>query len=264
MSAIYTKEVATHVGAFSLRDISVSFEEGKITGIIGPNGSGKSTLLKVLTRLLSADKGEVWLNEKNLHEFKAREFATALAMLPQSKGVLPNLTVKELITYGRSPHQQFFTYRLSTDDKIAIEWAMEVTGTSKHANRMFHTLSGGEQQKARIAMALAQQTNLLLLDEPTTYLDISHQLDVMETLETINENYHMTIIMVLHDLQQAAKYCHHLITMKRGSVVATGHPQEIITAQFLQDVYGIEAKVQFEDGYPIVIPIKTLKKGRNS
>ncbi|WP_026672666.1 ABC transporter ATP-binding protein [Alkalihalobacterium bogoriense] len=264
MSAIYTKEVTTHVGRFSLHDISVSFEVGKITGIIGPNGSGKSTLLKVLTRLLSIDKGEVRLNEKKLHEYKAKEFATTLAMLPQSKGVLPNLTVKELITYGRSPHQQLFTYRLSTDDKIAIEWAMDVTGTSKHANRMFHTLSGGEQQKARIAMALAQQTNLLLLDEPTTYLDISHQLDVMEMLDHINQNYQMTIIMVLHDLQQAAKYCHHLITMKKGAIVTTGQPKEMITAQFLQDVYGIEAKVQFEDGYPIIIPIKTIKNGRNS
>jgi iron complex transport system ATP-binding protein len=229
-----------------------------MTAIVGPNGSGKSTLLKIITQLLNADSGEVYVHGRQAKAYKTIEFAKTVSMLTQSKHSLPDMTVRELIGYGRSPYKRFFD-RMTTDDERIVDWAMEVTGTNRHEQRMFHTLSGGEQQKARIAMALAQETNIILLDEPTTFLDIANQLDVMEMLQKINREYNITIVMVLHDLQQAAKYCHYLIAMKNGKIVSTGEPKDIISARFLKDVYKIEAKVKFEDEYPIIVPIKTLE-----
>ncbi|MFD0677655.1 MULTISPECIES: ABC transporter ATP-binding protein [unclassified Paenibacillus] len=258
MTSIQTEHIELHVGSFQLHDISVSIPAGKVTAIVGPNGSGKSTLLKIITQLLQADKGNVLINSKPVKEYKTLELAQTLAMLTQSKHSLPDLTVRELITYGRSPYKRLFD-RITSDDTNIIDWAMEVTSTKKHENRMFHTLSGGEQQKARIAMALAQQTTIILLDEPTTFLDIAHQLDVMEMLQKINQEFKITIVMVLHDLQQAASYCDYLIAMKNGKIKVTGKPGEIISSHFLEDVYNIEAKVTFVDTYPIIIPIKTLK-----
>ncbi|MFH5186254.1 ABC transporter ATP-binding protein [Paenibacillus sp. TAB 01] len=257
MRAIETKQISLDVGMFQLKDVNISIPAGKITAIVGPNGSGKSTLLKVLTRLVRPDHGEVYILDRLSRSFTSLEFARTVSMLTQSKSALPDLTVRELITFGRSPHKRMFV-RMNEEDEEAVEWAMQATGTKRLEHRMFHTLSGGEQQKARIAMALAQKTGIILLDEPTTFLDIAHQLDVMEMLQKINLEYRMTIVMVLHDLQQAAHYCHYLLAMKNGKLVTSGEPRHVIHADFLKQVYQINARVSFEDEYPIIIPMKTL------
>ncbi|WP_053374204.1 heme oxygenase [Paenibacillus sp. FJAT-27812] len=254
-TAIDLKELALEMGMFQLIDISTAVPLGKMTGIIGPNGSGKSTLLKIIAKLLDADKGEIAIEGKAAKAYSRADFARTVSMLPQAKDMLPELTVRELIAYGRSPHKRLFRQKLTDEDQQIIDWAMKTMSIRRHDDRMFHTLSGGEQQKARIAMALAQKTSIILLDEPTTYLDISHQLEVMGMLRKINQEHGITIVMVLHDLQQAAAYCDHLIAMKEGEIVSSGNPQSVITSRFLRQVYEIEAKVSFAENYPVIIPI---------
>jgi iron complex transport system ATP-binding protein len=261
MAAIHTDRIELDVGVFRLQHITVSIPTGDVTAIVGPNGSGKSTLLKIITRLLDADSGTVTINGKPVQAYKSAEMAQTVAMLTQSKNGLPEMTVKELVAYGRAPYKRLFD-RMTDNDHGIVDWAMQTTGTKKHEDRMFHTLSGGEQQKARIAMALAQKTTIILLDEPTTFLDIAHQLDVMEMLQTINREYGITIVMVLHDLQQAAHYCDYIIAMKNGIVAETGKPKDIISPLFLEKIYNIQAKVRFEDEYPVIIPLKTLSTPR--
>ncbi|WP_421617287.1 ABC transporter ATP-binding protein [Brevibacillus sp. TJ4] len=261
MVAIQTRHLHLSLGHFGLEDISVSIPRGKMTAIVGPNGSGKSTFLKVLSRLLKPDQGEAFLLDKPTAEYRTKEFAQTVAMLPQAKDSLPDFTVKELVAYGRSPYKRFLDQHMNEQDEQIINQAMDATGIQRYRDRMFHTLSGGEQQRARIAMALAQQTEILLLDEPTTYLDIAHQFDLMEMLRTINQQYKMTIVMVLHDLSQAVTYSHYLIAMKGGKVAQAGEPQTMLTSQFLRDVYEIEASVKFEQNYPLIIPIIHTHRG---
>ncbi|MGM9929020.1 MAG: ABC transporter ATP-binding protein [Bacillus sp. (in: firmicutes)] len=257
MIAIQTEDINVNLGMFQLQDISLSIPKGKMTAIIGPNGSGKSTFLKIVTQLLQKDDGSISVLDKELKAYKRKEFAHVLTMMPQSKDMLPDLTVREIVSFGRSPYQGVFSKQNKQADEEAVEWALIITGTKKHEDRMFHTMSGGEQQKVRIAMALAQKTDILLLDEPTTFLDIAHQLDLMELLQKINGLYGITVVMVLHELQQAAKYCHQLIAMKKGKVVTTGSPKEILTSQFFKEVYEIDAKVLFDEDYPLIIPMNT-------
>lgn len=254
MNAIETNEISLQRHEFQLSDISISIPKHKITTIVGPNGSGKSTFLKIVSRLIKANNGIITVNGKNIHRYKSKEFAKELAMLPQSKEHLPNMTVRELISFGRSPYKSMFKHRLNKEDEEIIAKAMRVTDTTKYKDRLFYSLSGGEQQRVRIAMALAQNTDILLLDEPTTYLDMAHQFEVMELLQTINEEYRSTIVMVLHDLQQAAMYSHFMVAMKKGKVVAEGKPHELLTSEFLRNVYEIDAKIAFKDGYPFIIP----------
>ncbi|MEI3607544.1 ABC transporter ATP-binding protein [Pseudogracilibacillus sp. SE30717A] len=254
MNAIQTDEITLKVENFQLANISLSIPSRKTTSIVGPNGSGKSTLLKIISRLITANNGSVYVLNKNSRLYKSKEFAQIITMLPQSKDTLPNLTIKELISFGRSPHKSFLASRFTKEDEMIIEEAMEMTNTTKHKDRLFFSLSGGEQQKARIAMALAQKTNILLLDEPTTYLDIAHQLEVMELLTYIKAHYDLTIIMVLHDLQQAAFYSDYMIAVKKGEIVEKGSPKNLLTTSFLREVYEIDAKILFEDGYPLIIP----------
>ncbi|MEK5162315.1 ABC transporter ATP-binding protein [Paenibacillus sp. FSL R5-0527] len=265
MTALETLEISASHGMFSLREVSVVFPKGKMTAIVGPNGSGKSTLLKTLSRLLRIHGGDIRMDGKPIRQYGSAEFARKLTMLPQSGAFLPNLTVRELVAYGRYPYKRLFRQRMNDEDRRIIEWAMSVTGTSGHADRLFHTLSGGEQQKVRIAMALAQKTDMLLLDEPTTYLDIARQLEILEHLKQINETFGITMVMVLHDLQQAARYCDYLIAMKQGAVVAKGPPQEVLTAAFFRGVYDIEARVKFEENELVVIPLHSISdKEENS
>lgn len=259
MIAIEAKNISHHVEGFALNDINLAIPKEKITTIIGPNGSGKSTFLKIISQLLTCKCGEICIYDKPVECYKKKDFARTVSMLPQSKQSLPDITVKELVSYGRSPYKSLFQKGNTSTDEEIIEWAMEVTGTAKNQNRMFHSLSGGEQQKARIAMALAQKTGILLLDEPTTYLDIAHQIDVMEILQEINKEYKITIVMVLHELQQAAAYSDFLIALKGGCVADFGEPQSILTSEFLKTVYNIDASIRFEDSYPIIIPNKSTK-----
>lgn len=254
MNAIETNDVFFQRHHFQLNDISISIPDHQITSIVGPNGSGKSTFLKIISRLLATDDGSVLINAKQLHHYKTKELAKEIAMLTQSKEQLPNLTVQELISFGRSPYRSLFNNRLTSEDQELISQAMRITNTTKYRDRFFYHLSGGEQQKVRIAMALAQNTNILLLDEPTTYLDIAHQFDVMDLLQFINEEYQTTIIMVLHDLQQAAAYSQYMLALKKGTIVGSGVPEKLLTNDFLHDVYEVEAQVSFKNGYPFIIP----------
>ncbi|GGF88541.1 ferric citrate ABC transporter ATP-binding protein FecE [Paenibacillus albidus] len=239
---------------FRLKDILLSVPLGKITTIVGPNGSGKSTLLRVLSGLASPYSGEVLVHGEDLRRFPRRKLARTLSMLPQSKLVPDNLTVRELVAYGRSPYQSPWSYRPYTADIDHINRALQLTGTTAHADRMFHTLSGGEQQKARIAMTLAQNTDILLLDEPTTFLDIAHQFEVMSMLKAINHETGITIVMVLHDLPQAVAFCDHMIALKRGAVVAAGPPRALLDTEFLHQVYDLNASVTYVENYPVIIP----------
>ncbi|AUJ24298.1 MULTISPECIES: ABC transporter ATP-binding protein [Virgibacillus] len=254
MNAIQTNCISLNVHHFKLDNISLTIPNQKISSIVGPNGSGKSTLLKIISNLLKADQGSVYIYEKEAQCYKNKEFAQKITMLQQSKNQLPNLTVKELISFGRSPYKHFFSNQLSMEDEQIISEAMQITNITNYKNRLFYSLSGGEQQKVRIAMALAQKTSILLLDEPTTYLDISHQFEVMELLQYINKHFNITIIMVLHDLQQAATYSNYMIALKQGKIVQRGIPNEVLTKEFLQSVYNLQARIKFEDGYPLIIP----------
>ncbi|GIN21838.1 MAG TPA: ABC transporter ATP-binding protein [Bacillus bacterium] len=262
MTAIQTKEIELGIGHFHLKDISCSIPTGKITSIVGPNGSGKSTILKLITRLTKQTSGEIFIHDKQANKYSLKKFSQTVSMLPQSKDGLPNLTVKELAAYGRSPYKKLFEHRLTKNDEEIINRAMEMTGMKKYEDRLIHTLSGGERQRARISMALAQSTDILILDEPTTFLDISHQFELLEMLKHINEKFQMTIVMVLHDLQQAAAYSHHLIAIKNGRVQAMGSPESILDSQFLKEIYGLDAKVQFDGEFPIIIPI--MKNSRRN
>ena len=253
MAVLKSEELQFRQGKFQLHDINIEFPEGKMTAIVGPNGSGKSTLLKLFARLLKADNGLVTLDNQLIHKYKRKEYSQKIAMLPQAKEVMPSITVKELVGYGRVPFQRL-TGPISEEDKEIIAWAIRETGLENMADRMVGQLSGGELQRARIAMALAQKTSVLLLDEPTTFLDITHQLELMKILSRINKTYQITVIMVLHELQYAGAYSDNLIVMKRGEIYQTGKPQAILTAQLLKEVYEIDASNKFENNYPVIIP----------
>ncbi|MDP4097176.1 ABC transporter ATP-binding protein [Paenibacillus sp. P96] len=257
--ALELKDISLNRGYFRLQGINAEFPPGRITAVVGPNGSGKSTLLRTMTRLIGVDSGEVLIHEKPASAFSPRQLAQHISMLPQAKDSMPDLTVRELVSYGRAPYKKLFHQRHTKEDKRAIDFAIEATCMSKHVERLYYTLSGGEQQRARIAMALAQGTDILLLDEPTTYLDIAHQLEILNMLKRINEHMGITIVMVLHDLQQAAAYGHHMIAMKRGIIAAAGHPSALLTPAFLKEIYDIDAKVMFIDGYPLIIPMAGIQ-----
>ncbi|MEK0313476.1 heme oxygenase [Cohnella sp. 56] len=252
--AIAVRGASLDRGHFRLADVRLSLPAGRITAIVGPNGSGKSTLLRLFARLMKADGGTIALHGKDLRSYGTAELARTIAMMPQSAGSQPELTVREVVAYGRAPHRKLLAARLSAADEALVDWALETTGTTRHRDRLVHTLSGGEQQKVRIAMALAQRTDTLLLDEPTTYLDVAHQLELMEMLRRLNAERGLTVVMVLHDLQQAAAYSDYLIAMKRGRKIAAGHPRTLVTSAFMREVYGIEAQVRFEQAYPVIVP----------
>lgn len=254
MNAIKTNEVSLQLDTFQLKDVSLSIPTGKITAIVGPNGSGKSTLLKIISKLVKAHDGSVYIFDKDSHFYKTKKFAQILSMLPQQNHALPNLTIKELISFGRSPYKPFLQQHLTEEDETIIDEAMELTNIRHHQDRLYFSLSGGEQQRARIAMALAQKTKILLLDEPTTYLDIAHQFEVLDLLQSINKKYQLTIVMVLHDLQQAVYYSDYMIAMKQGRMIAKGPSKKLLSDEFLQEVYDMNAEILYKDDYPLIIP----------
>jgi iron complex transport system ATP-binding protein len=223
-------------------NLHTSFPEGKITTIIGPNGCGKSTLLKAVSRLLTPESGGVYLDGENIQHTNTKKLARKMALLPQTQKGAAGLTAWELVSYGRYPHQRAFG-RLSRYDRERIAWAMGITGTTDYKDHPVDGLSGGQRQRVWIAMALAQDTELIILDEPTTYLDMAHQLEVMELLQKLNQEEGRTIVMVLHDLNQAARYSDHLIAMRSGEIVQEGPSQEVITAHTLRRVFDIEALI---------------------
>jgi iron complex transport system ATP-binding protein len=238
------------------RDLSVVIPSGRITCIVGANACGKSTLLRALARLLKPRHGTVLLDGESIHRLPTKAVATRLGILPQAPTAPEGITVADLVARGRYPHQKWFR-QWSPDDEDVITDAMVSTGTLELANRSVDELSGGQRQRVWIAMALAQGTDLMLLDEPTTYLDLSHQVDVLDLLVDLNRREQRTIVLVLHDLNHAARYSHHLIAMRGGRLVAEGPPVEVVTEALVQDVFGMRSRV-IEDpvsGTPMVVPI---------
>ena len=225
-----------------IENLNVTIPEGEITTIIGSNGCGKSTLLKTMSRILKHQNGLVLLDGKDIHSLKTQDLAKRIAILPQSSECPAGLTIEELITYGRFPHQKRFS-SISKEDQAIIDWAIEATGLAELRTREVDYLSGGQRQRAWIAMALAQDTPIIFLDEPTTYLDLANQLDILKLLKQLNETSRKTIIMVLHDLNHASRFSHFLIAMKDGQIVKTGAPQEVMTRDTLKKVFNIEATI---------------------
>ncbi|RWZ60565.1 ABC transporter ATP-binding protein [Halobacillus fulvus] len=225
-----------------VKDMTVDIPEGKITTIIGANGCGKSTLLKSIARIIPKKKGSIYLDGESISKQNTKELARKLAILPQSPEGAPGLTVGELVSYGRFPYQKGFG-RLTKRDYEVIDWALCVTGTTPFKYDTVDSLSGGQRQRVWIAMALAQETDLILLDEPTTYLDMAHQLEVLELLERLNQKEGRTIVMVLHDINQAARFADHIVALKEGEVVRAGCCEDVVCKDVLRDVFQIDADI---------------------
>lgn len=240
--------------------LSVDIAPGKVTSIVGPNGCGKSTLLRSLSRLLRPTGGEVFLDGKAISEIPTKQLAASLGLLPQSPIAPDGIVVADLVGRGRTPHQGLLG-RWSQEDYDIVQESMEMTGVAELAERSIDELSGGQRQRVWIAMALAQRTDILLLDEPTTYLDIKHQLEVLDLLVELNETHGTTIAMVIHDLNLAARYSDELIAVSNGNVYAQGSPQDVMTQQTVKDVFGVDSVI-VEDpvsGLPAVMPIGKRK-----
>ena len=243
-----------------IHELSLEVPPQQITALIGPNGSGKSTLLRGLARLMPPEQGAVYLDGHAIHSQPTKQVARQLAMLPQRAQAPGGLTVRELVAYGRFPYQGLLG-GLSAEDEQHIDAALETTGMAPLANCYLGELSGGQRQLAWIAMALAQDTELLLLDEPTTFLDMAHQLEVLEVLENLHQQHQRTIVMVLHDINQAARYASHMVALVEGRIAASGTPMEILTPEVLARVFEIEAEIFLRDdiGVPYCIPLRNLQ-----
>ncbi|PAQ16443.1 iron-enterobactin transporter ATP-binding protein [Bacillaceae bacterium SAOS 7] len=243
MVRLYTTDLNIGYGErLIVKDLSVEIPDKKITTIIGSNGCGKSTLLKAITRIISHQSGTVILDGENIAKENTKILAKKMAILPQMQESASGLTVGELISYGRFPYQKGFG-RLTKKDYEVIDWALEVTGTTEFKFRPVDALSGGQRQRVWIAMALAQETEIIFLDEPTTYLDMAHQLEVLELLQKLNLEQERTIIMVLHDLNQAARFADYMIALKNGGIVKAGSCEEVMKRDVLQKVFNIDAEI---------------------
>ena len=255
MNCIRTKDLNISYGNLDIvKDLNLEIPKGKITTIIGANGCGKSTILKTLARIIKSKSGSIYINDKELNSQDSKELAKAMAVLPQSPQAPSGLTVEELILYGRFPHQKGFG-KLKDEDKDIINWALEKTRILEFRDRPIEALSGGQRQRAWIAMALAQETDILLLDEPTTYLDLAHQLEVLKLLEELNKKEGRTIVMVIHELNNAARFADHMIGVKKGKIVCQGTAHEVMTKENLREIFNIDAEIVNEpkSGKPVCI-----------
>ncbi|MFJ3933526.1 ABC transporter ATP-binding protein [Streptomyces sp. NPDC090029] len=238
-----------------IRDLDAVIPPGVVTTIIGPNGCGKSTLLRTLSRLLRPSRGTVVLDGQDIAGLRTRDVARRMGLLPQSPVAPEGLTVADLVARGRHPHQSWLR-QWSSDDAAVVERALAMTGVLDLADRPVDALSGGQRQRVWISMTLAQGTDLLLLDEPTTYLDLAHAVDVLDLVDDLHEAGR-TVVMVLHDLNLAARYSDNLVVMREGSVLAQGHPREVVTEELLREAFGLRARV-IDDPVgdrPLVVPV---------
>lgn len=271
MSILSVKNAETRYENYSVFEhLNLDINKGKITTIIGPNGCGKSTLLKTMGRILKPSSGNIYLQQQDLTKIPTKEIAKQLALLPQNPIAPGELSVEELVSYGRYPHRKNVN-KFTNDDQRTIDWALEITNTNSFRDRPLGTLSGGQRQKVWLAMALAQDTEILLLDEPTTYLDMAHQLEVLQIVEKLNSKHDCTIIMVLHDINHAARFSHEVIAMKKGEIIASGTPSEIISEDVLKEVFQIHARVMIDPyngspvcfGYESALPEEVIRKKEN-
>lgn len=254
---------AGYNGEAVFRGLDLKIPEGSITTLIGSNGSGKSTILKTLCRIISPDSGAVYLDGEAIHEMPTKRVAQRLALLPQGAQAPAGITVGDLVEYGRFPYRSALS-GLGEKDREIIQWALASTGMSSLEHREMERLSGGQQQRAWIAMALAQKTGLLFLDEPTTYLDISHQLDILYLLRRLNRENGVTIVMVLHDLNHAIMFSDYLVAIKDGTLHNAGTPQEVITQQALREIFDVEAEVITHPvlNVPVCLPFRITEQNK--
>ena len=245
-----------------VEELSLIVPRGKVTTIVGANACGKSTLLRGLARLLRPASGQVLLDGRSIHDVPTKQVARVMGLLPQSPVAPDGLTVVDLVGRGRSPHQGWFR-QWSAADETAVAAALEATGTLDLAHRTVDELSGGQRQRVWIAMALAQETDVLLLDEPTTFLDVAHQVDVLELLADLNRRRGTTVVAGLHDLNLAARYSDHMVALEAGRVVASGPPQAVVTEATVGDVFGMRCTVIDDPvaGTPLVIPLGRKQAG---
>ncbi len=254
MAILEAKNVSVSFGDKPiLKDLSLSITQGQIVSILGPNGSGKSTFLKALSRNIKLKSGLIALDGRDIQSFGTKEMACHLATLHQASRAPGDLTVQDLVEYGRFPYQQWWKGN-EKEDRLVVEWAIEQTRLVDLAGRRVNTLSGGEQQRAWIAMALAQKPRILLLDEPTTYLDLCHQLEIMELITQLNKEQGISIVMVLHDMNHAARYSDMVAVFCQGSLYASGTPVDTITPTMLREVFGVEADIWLDNqGRPVCL-----------
>lgn len=240
-------------------NLNITIPQGKITALVGANGSGKSTILKTLARIMQPESGDVYIDGQAIQKLPTKEVAKKLSILPQNPVAPDGLSVSELVAYGRYPHQKAFSSTTKSDYEI-IQWAIESTGLTALQDELVDELSGGQRQRAWIAMALAQKTGILLLDEPTTFLDMGHQLEVLKLLRKLNKEEKSTIVMVVHDLNHATRFADHLVCIKEGEVMHEGTPHEVLNDKMLKEVFHIEATILIEpkSNVPICIPMDTL------
>jgi iron complex transport system ATP-binding protein len=244
-----------------IENMNLTIPKGKVSIIIGANGCGKSTLLKTISRIVKPKKGEIFINGKDIRKQKEKNIAKEVAFLPQGPICPSGLTVKELVAYGRFPHQKIIG-GLNSHDKEIIDWAIAETGLIEFSDREVESLSGGQRQRAWIAMTLAQETDIIMLDEPTTYLDMSYQLEVLEVLKKLNKERNITVAIVLHELNNACRFADNIIGLKKGKIVCEGKPLDVITEKNLKEIYGIDANLQVSDNgeYPICIEYQLIKE----
>ncbi|EKX58698.1 Vitamin B12 ABC transporter, ATPase component BtuD [Rhodobacter sp. AKP1] len=262
-NALVVSELAAGYGDRRvLRGLDLAVAPGRITAIVGANACGKSTLLRTLSRLLSPAQGQVLLDGRSVHRIPPRELARRMGLLPQSPVAPDGITVLDLVSRGRHPHQGLFS-RWSTADDAAVAAALEATGTMDLAERAVDELSGGQRQRVWIAVALAQETGILLLDEPTTFLDIAHQVEVLDLLTDLNRAQGTTIVMVLHDLNLAARYADALVAMAGGRIHASGPPETVLTEEMVQAVFGLPCRTLTDpvSGRPMMLPIGRHRAG---
>lgn len=239
-----------------IKGISFEIKDNKITTLMGANGCGKSTLFQLLTKNLKPREGSVFLDQRDIKDIRLKEFAQNVAIVHQYNTAPPDLPVHSLIAYGRIPFFKHFARAQDKDkDKEIVDWALEVTDMSELKNRRMGQLSGGQRQRAWIAMALAQQPKILLLDEPTTYLDVKFQIEILRLIKSLNKDYSMTIVMVLHDINQAIYYSDEIIGMKKGNILFQGNPDDVITEESIQDMYGIHLKVSNVENQKFVLTV---------
>ena len=260
MTEHHTLEVEAVTLAYGDRvvvdSLDLTVPPGRITAIVGANACGKSTLLRAMSRLLTPRSGRVVLDGKDLHRLPTKQVARTLGLLPQSPIAPEGIVVADLVSRGRNPHQGVLS-RWSAEDDAAVAEALRMTDTLELADRAVDELSGGQRQRVWIAMALAQQTDVLLLDEPTTFLDVAHQIEVLDLLTDLNRERGTTIVMVLHDLNLAARYADRLVALTEGRLYAQGSPADVVTEEMVRDVFGMTARVVHDpvSGSPLVLPV---------